>query len=89
VQLKTKRITAVFTLTPAKNSVNVALTLSQNNDITVEVYNAIGQKVSTMKANGQIGENVVNVNLNNATAGVYFVKVKAGASESTKKLIIE
>lgn len=74
---------------PTKNSVNVALTLSQNNEISIEVYNAIGQKVSSMKANGQIGENVVNVNLNNATAGVYFVKVKAGASESTKKLIIE
>lgn len=74
---------------PAKNSVNVSLTLSQNNEISVDVYNAIGQNVSSMKANGQIGENVINVNLNNAAAGVYFVKVKAGASESTKKLIIE
>jgi hypothetical protein len=74
---------------PTKNNINVAVTLSQTKDISVEVYNAIGQVISNVKSNGQMGENVINVNLNSASAGVYFVKIKAGNSESTKKLIVE
>lgn len=74
---------------PAKNSVNVAISLSNANTVSVDVFNAIGQKINSMSVNGQVGENVINVGLNNATPGVYFVKVKSGSVESTKKLIIE
>jgi len=74
---------------PTKNSVNVAITLSQANVIAVDIYNAIGQLISSTKTNGNIGENTINASLNNANAGVYFVKVKAGSTESTKKLIVE
>lgn len=74
---------------PTKNNFNVAINLSKANEISVEVYNAIGQMVGGAKANGTIGENTVNMNMIDAKPGVYFVKIKAGVNESTKKLVIE
>lgn len=74
---------------PTENNFNVRLTLSQSNDISIAVYNALGQKVAETKANGTVGENNVPMNMNNANAGVYFVKIKVGKSETTKKLVVE
>jgi hypothetical protein len=74
---------------PTENNFNVRLNLSTANDIAISVYNAIGQKVSESKVNGNIGENNVSMNMNNATAGVYFVKIKVGKTESTKKLVVK
>ncbi len=74
---------------PTENNFNVRLNLSTANDIAISVYNAIGQKVSETKTNGTIGENNVSMNMNNATAGVYFVKIKVGKTESTKKLVVQ
>ena len=74
---------------PTENNFNVRLTLSTANDIAVSVFNALGQKVSETKVNGTIGENNVSMNMDNATAGVYFVKIKVGKYESTKKLIVQ
>lgn len=74
---------------PTSNSVNVSLKLNQASNVSIEVLNALGQVISTSKVNGQLGENIINVDLNDATPGVYFVKVKTGTSESTKKLVVE
>jgi hypothetical protein len=74
---------------PAKNNFNVAINLSKANEIAVDVYNTIGQKIAGARSNGTIGENTINMDLNNVTPGVFFVKIKAGTNESTKKLVIE
>ncbi len=74
---------------PTDNQFNVRLTLANINDISVEVYNAIGQKVTETKVAGQLGVNEVPMNMNNAKAGVYFVKIKVGKTESTKKLVVQ
>jgi hypothetical protein len=74
---------------PTNNQFNVRLNLANNNDISVDVYNAIGQKVAETKVNGQVGENNVAMNINNPKPGVYFVKIKVGKTESTKKLVIQ
>ena len=74
---------------PTENNFNVRLNLSIANDIVISVYNALGQKVSETKANGTIGENTLSMNMNNANAGVYFVKIKVGKYESTKKLVVQ
>lgn len=74
---------------PAKNSFNVALSLTNSKDVSVEVFNAIGQKVAGSTYNGQMGQNIIPININGVNAGVYFVKIKAGNNETTKKLILE
>ncbi len=85
---KNEMISKIFP-NPATNNVNIQVTLGTANDITVELYNAIGQKVAASKGNGNLGENTINMNLGNLNSGVYFVKIKAGNAESTKKLVVE
>lgn len=87
--IKTEASQSLVYPNPTHNNITVKINLTQVKDVTVDVYNALGQVVSSAKLNGQMGENTINVNLNNANAGVYFVKIKAGTSESTKKLIVE
>ncbi|MGE0566936.1 MAG: T9SS type A sorting domain-containing protein [Bacteroidia bacterium] len=74
---------------PANNNFNAVVNLTNANPINVTVYNAIGQAVTSVNADGLIGKNVLNVNTSELTAGIYFVKIKVANTESTKKLIIE
>jgi hypothetical protein len=74
---------------PTENDFSVRLSLTETSDISVAVYNALGQKVAGSKANGNIGENTVPVNMNNVSAGIYFVKINVGKNETTKKLVVK
>ena len=86
---KTEATESTLFPNPTKNNFNVRLNLSNANDIAISVFNALGQKVSETKVNGTIGENNVSMNMDNATAGIYFVKIKVGKTESTKKLVVQ
>ncbi len=74
---------------PAKDNVTINVTQGQANDIQVELYNALGQKVATATGKGYIGENNINMSVSGLNAGVYFVKVKSGNYETTNKLVVE
>lgn len=74
---------------PAQNDAILVVSLNENTAVNVTVYNAIGQAVSTIKTEGNVGRNEINLNLNNLSAGIYMVNVKAGNATTTKKLIVE
>ena len=74
---------------PAKNNTSLLLELNENTSVDLVILNTMGQVLKSMKIQGQIGENNVNLDLNGMSAGIYIVNVKVGNSLSTKKLIIE
>lgn len=74
---------------PAKGNVNVKVVLANANSIDVAIYNLVGQLVKTVKAEGQVGDNTVNVNLDGLNAGIYMVKVSTNGKTSTQKLVVE
>ncbi len=74
---------------PASNNAVLAIELKENSNVDVVVLNTIGQVVKTNKAQGQIGENNINIDLAGLSAGVYMVNVKVGNVTSTKKLIVQ
>jgi hypothetical protein len=74
---------------PAKNAATVSIELKNNTNVTVNVYNTIGQLVKTTTAAGQVGSNNINVDLSNLSTGVYIVNVNADSYTSTTKLIVE
>jgi hypothetical protein len=82
-------VNSVIYPNPTKNNATLSVDLKQNTSLDVNVYNLVGQLVKTTKAEGQLGENNINVDLSNLTAGIYMVNVNVGGSVSTKKLIIE
>ena len=74
---------------PAKGNVNVKVVLATANTIDVAIYNLVGQLVKTVKAEGQVGDNTMNVNLDGLNAGIYMVKVSTNGKTSTQKLVVE
>ena len=74
---------------PAKNNTSLLLELNENTSVDLVILNTMGQVLKSMKIQGQIGENNVNLDLNGMSTGIYIVNVKVGNSLSTKKLIIE
>ena len=74
---------------PAKNNTSLLLELNENTSVDLVILNTMGQVLKSMKIQGQIGENNVNLDLNGMSTGIYIINVKVGNSLSTKKLIIE
>jgi hypothetical protein len=74
---------------PASNNAVLAIDLKDNSNVEVSVLNAIGQLVKANKAQGQVGQNTINIDLSGLSTGIYMVNVKVGSATSTKKLIVQ
>jgi hypothetical protein len=58
-------------------------------NVTLTVYNALGQKVTTLVNKEQLpGNYTVQFNATNLPSGIYFYRLKAGDFVSTKKMIL-
>ena len=61
----------------------------QSLNVTLNVYNTLGQKVATLVNKAQApGNYSVQFNASNLPSGVYFYKLQAGNFTSTKKMIL-
>ena len=82
-----------FTLSPnpANDIINVNYTLKNNSNVTVEVFNMVGERCAVL-VNGMETAGDHNIKMNaaeqNLSSGIYFVKIKCGDVAETKKLII-
>lgn len=74
---------------PAKNAASLSLDLLQNESISVNVVNAIGQVVYTdALTNLSAGNHVVNFNTENWASGVYSINVSSTNGTSNIKLVV-
>lgn len=75
---------------PANGLTTIACTLNSNSDVTVEVFNMMGEKVySIIKNNQAKGAVQVPVNTSAWAKGIYTYRVKAGNTASSNKMIVE
>ncbi len=74
---------------PFNPSTHITFSLSSASNVSLKVYNLLGQEVSTL-ASGLYGAgtHVVTFNGTNLASGVYFYKIQAGAFNSVKKMIL-
>ncbi|HKC68274.1 MAG TPA: T9SS type A sorting domain-containing protein, partial [Bacteroidia bacterium] len=70
---------------PFNNNTTISVTLTENKNLDVKVYNAIGNLVFSKKVSGNVGENTVNFDASNLSSGVYYYTVTAGNQQATKK----
>jgi hypothetical protein len=73
---------------PASDNTYINLNLTDNSEVSICIYNAVGQLVKTININLQSGENYVAVETSTLTAGMYIVKANIGDSVITKNLSI-
>lgn len=74
---------------PASNNFNLIFVNENADQVSVEITNALGQKVKKVSLENTKGVVNHNVDITNIEAGVYFVKVNVGPRSSVKKLTIQ
>lgn len=69
-----------------QTTISYFLPISQS--VTIEVFNLVGEKVETLvNESKQAGNHVTFFNTSNRSKGVYFVKIKAGNTQKTIKIM--
>lgn len=74
---------------PAKGSANVSVLSRKENTSSITVINTIGQTVIAKEVRTVSGINSIPLDLQGLPSGIYFVQVREGETNLTKKLIIE
>ncbi len=75
---------------PARGAAQVRLSLSAPSSVTVGVYNTLGQRVAVLAEDQPLGAgaHAFPFRTDALAAGVYVVRVQAGATVSTQKLTV-
>lgn len=74
---------------PASNSTNLSIELSQNENVSVSVFNSIGQEVYSSKSNNfEAGVNTMTLNTENWAAGVYHINISTVKGTVNQKLTV-
>jgi len=75
---------------PTNNTTNLAFKLEQDQNVTVEVYNMLGEAVyATNTGMMSAGQHIISINGSNFRNGIYFVRFNTDNSTSTQKLVIQ
>ncbi|MBK7107051.1 MAG: T9SS type A sorting domain-containing protein [Ignavibacteriae bacterium] len=74
---------------PFNPTTSISYSLLSKSDVSLKVYNNIGQLVTTL-VNGvnEAGSHQVNFNASNLASGVYYYTIKVGEFTSTKKMML-
>jgi ligand-binding sensor domain-containing protein len=74
---------------PFNPSTEIRYQISGTSDVSLEVFDVLGRKVSTLVRERQPGGAYrVNFNAANFASGVYFYKIQAGNNLATKKMML-
>lgn len=75
---------------PTNSDANISFSLVKDQNVTVEVYNTLGQNVySQNEGTMGSGQHLITVPGNGLKSGVYFVRVTTEDGTSTQKLVIQ
>ncbi len=74
---------------PFNPSTDISYTITKAGNVTLKVYNMLGQEVATL-VNGYQAANTYKVNFNASglSSGVYFYKLSTGNNEMIKKMVL-
>jgi hypothetical protein len=75
---------------PFTGKTSVDVTLAKAGDVTIEIRNVIGQKLSSSTyKNLKSGLNTITINASSLTDGLYFFTVTGGNISFTRKMMVE
>lgn len=74
---------------PATSSTKLTYTLTKKAEVSIVVMNELGEKVNTVSLGSQsAGKQEYELNIEKLSAGVYFIKLRAGEAVETMKLTV-
>ena len=74
---------------PASTEVFINLNSTLQSNISIELYNSLGQKLQQISESEMAGKTQGVLNVSALATGIYFVKLKSGEITATKKLIVK
>ncbi|HEY0030846.1 MAG TPA: PKD domain-containing protein [Bacteroidia bacterium] len=72
---------------PTSDLLTLTYSLSEKGNITVEIFDVLGNKVSSMAQQALVGKNETLLNLSTFNKGAYLIKVSNGNTNSGKLII--
>jgi hypothetical protein len=93
IATSTNELTAVNEISvfpnPTSADLTVNFTLAETTQLTVDVYNALGQRVQTVATeNFQAGQHTLEVNTSNMASGLYFINLRNANAVLTKRFAV-
>lgn len=74
---------------PASSEVFINLNSSVQSNVSIELYNSLGQRLQYISENEMAGKTQGVLNVTEYATGIYFVKIKSGDATAIKKLIVQ
>ncbi|WP_408913549.1 T9SS type A sorting domain-containing protein [Aureispira sp. CCB-E] len=71
---------------PTNNTITLESNLVLEDEIQIEVYNALGQRVKTIFINEDI--NTIEIDLSLLLDGIYNIRLQSGAYKITKSFVV-
>jgi hypothetical protein len=74
---------------PVVDQMTIEVNAAQASEMSISVYNLMGQKVMDKNVSINTGINTPTLNTSSLSSGVYFVTVKANGFENTMKFVVK
>ncbi|MBC7426462.1 MAG: Omp28-related outer membrane protein [Bacteroidia bacterium] len=74
---------------PAKDMVNVSLSLLENTDVSFEIMSIDGKVLKTIKIGTVNGDQLSTIDVSEFSKGIYLLNITAGTEKIVKKFIVE
>ena len=88
-EVVTQKINFNYTLypNPAESDINLKITTDKAENISLTIYNSIGNLILTKEISLTVGDNLNNFDLQRVTPGIYFVKLQQSDKVSYIKFV--
>lgn len=74
---------------PSTGKFDVSFYNSESGQVTMSIYNNLGQVISAREIQAGQGISIIPVDLSEADKGIYLVRISAGGRETTTRVIIQ
>ena len=71
---------------PTSNTITLESNLVLEDEIQIEIYNALGQKVKEISINGDIS--TIDINISSLLDGIYNIRLQSGTYKITKSFVV-
>lgn len=71
---------------PANSSVNMSFNLAERSEVTLNVYNTLGEIVYSENKGSMVGANLVTINTESFANGMYMVELVAGEIKTVSRM---
>jgi hypothetical protein len=73
---------------PFNAQTNINFSLAVPSDVSINIYNIVGQLVKNISGHYNAGANKVNWNASDVSSGVYFYRINVGNATETRKMVL-